>query len=76
MKPIEIAKQYETTHFDGDAPLEQSETKDGVGISQRVKGIKGDERLIDPEFIVVLPVSSPRRLIPDFDPASAARILP
>ena len=42
MKPIEIAEQYETTYFDGDAPLGQSETKDGV-----------DERLRDPEFMVV-----------------------
>ena len=41
MKPIEIAEQYETTHFDG----EQSETKDGVGIDRRVEGIKGDERV-------------------------------
>lgn len=30
MKPIEIAEQYETTHFDGDTLLGQSETKDGV----------------------------------------------
>ena len=30
MKPIEIAEQYETTHFDGDALLGQSETNDGV----------------------------------------------
>jgi hypothetical protein len=49
MKPIEIAEQYETTYFDGDAPLGQSETKDGVGIDR----VKGDERLRDPEFIVV-----------------------
>jgi len=32
MKPIEIAEQYETTHFDDDASLGQSETKDGVDI--------------------------------------------
>ena len=47
MKPIEITEQYETTHFDGDAPLEQSETKDGMGIDRSAKGIKGDERLGD-----------------------------
>ena len=40
------------THFDGDTPLGQSETKDGMGIDRRDKGIKGDERLGDPEFIV------------------------
>ena len=46
MKPIEISEKYETTHSDGDAPLGQ--TKDGVGIDWRVKGIKGDERLGEP----------------------------
>lgn len=59
--PIEIAEQYEMTHFDGDAPLGQSETKDGVGIDRRAKGDG------DPEFITLarrLPVSSLRRLIP------------
>jgi hypothetical protein len=43
MKPFEIAEQYETTHLDGDAPLGQSEPKDGVpeeGIDR--KGFKGD----------------------------------
>jgi hypothetical protein len=35
MKPIEIAEQYETTHFDGDASLGQSETKDGVDIDKQ-----------------------------------------
>ena len=53
MKPIEITEQYETTHFDGDAPLEQSETKDGMGIDQSAKGVKGDKHLGDPEFIMV-----------------------
>jgi hypothetical protein len=43
MKPIEIAKQYETTHFDGE--VGQSETKDGVlGINRVVVlGFKGDK---------------------------------
>ena len=36
MKPIKIAEQYETTHLDGDAPLGQSETKDGVGINSQL----------------------------------------
>jgi hypothetical protein len=35
MKPIEIAEQYETTHFDGDAPLGQSETNDGIKEDER-----------------------------------------
>ena len=31
IKPIEfIVDQYDMTHFDGDAPLGQSETRDGV----------------------------------------------
>lgn len=47
MKLIDITEQYETTHFNGDAPLEQLETKDRVGIDQRVKEIKGDECLGD-----------------------------
>jgi hypothetical protein len=62
MKPIEIAEKYETTHFNGDAPLGQSETKDGVGIDRRVKGIKEDERLGDPEFIVVCVKQGPSKV--------------
>ena len=43
MKPIEIAEKYETTYFDGDALLAQSETKEGVaGIVEA--GFKREER--------------------------------
>ena len=42
IKPIEIAEKYETTYFDGDALLAQSETKEGVeGIVE--VGLKGEE---------------------------------
>ena len=43
MKPIEIAENYKTTYFDGDALLAQSETKEGVaGIVEA--GFKREER--------------------------------
>ena len=43
IKPIEIAERYETTYFDGDALLAQSETKEGVvGIVEA--GFKREER--------------------------------
>jgi hypothetical protein len=36
-----IVEQYEMTHFDGDAPLGQSETKDGVDMVWVQAGFNG-----------------------------------
>lgn len=53
-----VVEQYEMTHLDGDAPLEQSETKDGVDMV----GVQALKRSLS--TVSVYNVVKPKRLRP------------